>query len=245
MSELRVTTLKHESATTDNITLDASGNTAMAGNLQAPNLYVTEATGNALRFSSDGYKYITAAPSTGDYLAIVQNPYAAGIQLGKSTVGATNTVVPLMQIDTAGRVTMPYQPAFRASSAASVDYTTGTTKITVYTGAVFNIGNHYNTSTQRFTAPVAGVYIFTARAWARQGNVTEAGIQFVKNGAASQGTLRIGSSRDGYSTLQPMVYVSLAVNDYVEVFTENCSSTGAIHTSAGDANSMFAGYLLG
>ena len=130
----------------------------MAGNLQAPNLYVAEATGNALRFSSDGYKYITAAPSTGDYLAIVQNPYAAGIQLGKSTVGATNTVVPLMQIDSAGRVTMPYQPAFKAHVVGSPSHVS--TSPIPFSTTSLNIGAHFNTANYTFTVPVAGVYVF-------------------------------------------------------------------------------------
>jgi hypothetical protein len=149
-----------------------------------------------------------------------------------------------MRIDASGRVTTPYQPAFRAVASASTNYSTSGVKITVYDTAVLNTGSHYNASTQRFTAPVAGVYIFTARAWALQGNTTEAGIQITINGVG-RGTLRIGSSRDGYSTLQPMTYVSLAAGDYAEVYTETASATGQIHTSAGEQNSMFAGYLLG
>jgi hypothetical protein len=149
-----------------------------------------------------------------------------------------------MRIDSSGRVTTPYQPAFRAIASANTNYSTSGVKITVYDTAVLNTGSHYNASTQRFTAPVAGVYIFTARAWALQGNTTEAGIQITINGVG-RGSLRIGSSRDGYSTLQPMTYVSLAAGDYAEVYTESASATGQIHTSAGEQNSMFAGYLLG
>jgi hypothetical protein len=149
-----------------------------------------------------------------------------------------------MRIDASGRVTKPYQTAFRAFAGSNIDYATSDTKITVHDQIAYNVGSNYSTSTTRFTAPVAGVYMFIGRAWSRLGNTTEAGICFKKNGGAI-GTLRIGSSRDGYSTLQPVVTVSLAVNDYVELFTETCTATGVVHTSSGDTNSMFAGYLLG
>ena len=61
-----------------------------------------------------------------------------------------------MTIDASGRVTMPYQPAFDA-----YDFTprVGTGSI-VWTNTRFNTGNHFNTSTGLFTAPVTGVYSF-------------------------------------------------------------------------------------
>jgi hypothetical protein len=176
------------------------------------------------------------------HISFVKRATAGKESLAFGIYGADN----LMQMNGDGHVTKPYQPAFRATASSNTNYDTPGTKITVHNTAVFNIGNHYNTATQKFTAPIAGIYIFTLRAWANAGNTTEAGIQILKNGVG-QGTLRISSTSagGGYSTLQPMTYLSLAVGDYVEVYTENCSASGVIHTSSGDANSMFAGYLLG
>ena len=37
--------------------------------------------------------------------------------------------------------------------------------VVVYNNAVYNTGSHYNTSTGYFTAPVAGVYYFSASAY--------------------------------------------------------------------------------
>jgi len=61
-----------------------------------------------------------------------------------------------MLIDTAGRVTMPYQPAFRAYQFIPRD---GAGTI-IYSQTGHNIGSHYNTATGIFTAPIAGVYHF-------------------------------------------------------------------------------------
>lgn len=149
-----------------------------------------------------------------------------------------------MRIDSSGRITTPFQTAFRAYAGTNANYSTADTKITVYDQIAYNIGSNYSTSTIRFTAPVAGIYMFIARAWALQGNTSAAGIQLKQNGVGV-GTLRIASSQAEYSTLQPAVTIQMAVNDYVEVYTESCSATGAIHTSSGIANSLFSGYLLG
>ena len=67
-----------------------------------------------------------------------------------------------MRIDAAGRVTMPYQPAFHAGlSTNTSSLTSGTT--VVFNSVYENRGNHYNTSTGVFTAPVTGFYSFTTR----------------------------------------------------------------------------------
>ena len=72
---------------------------------------------------------------------------------------ATNTGTERMRIDSAGRVTMPYQPRFMAyRSGNQTGYTGGTAVI--FNNATINVGNHYNATTGLFTAPVAGNYIF-------------------------------------------------------------------------------------
>jgi hypothetical protein len=62
-----------------------------------------------------------------------------------------------MRIDSAGRVTMPYQPSFWAS-CTETNYAKPGTGIIAMGSVQYNRGNHYNASTSTFTAPVTGVY---------------------------------------------------------------------------------------
>lgn len=65
-----------------------------------------------------------------------------------------------MRINKDGAVTQPYQPSFYANGPSS-NQTLGNQGDLVMNSAKFNYGNHYNTTNYRFTAPVAGRYLFT------------------------------------------------------------------------------------
>ena len=73
----------------------------------------------------------------------------------------------LVSIDNSGIVTTPNQPAFlaRSSSTAGFDCTVNSYTVPYGTnGIIMNTGNHFDTSTYQFNAPVTGVYSFTANA---------------------------------------------------------------------------------
>ena len=67
-----------------------------------------------------------------------------------------------VRIDSAGRVTMPYQPAFYAYQNAAWTIAAATWQQNINLNSTrFNTGGHFNTSNGTFTAPVAGDYLFT------------------------------------------------------------------------------------
>jgi hypothetical protein len=144
-----------------------------------------------------------------------------------------------MRISSGGIVTKPNNPAFVAlGSGGSTSYGSGAEFI--LTNAVTNIGSHYNTSTGRFTAPVAGFYSFTYAIYSYAGSTLQ--IAFKKNGS----DYAPGTDTEGLNTVVAnyisgtsfMIY--LAANDTASFGWRNGNSANIYH-----GHSWFSGHLVG
>ena len=145
-----------------------------------------------------------------------------------------------MRIDSSGRVTKPYQPAFRATAGT----TTTVGNYVKYDTIVFNIGGHYNTSTYTFTAPIVGLYFFEAHFLSNRTTGTgDTGYDFYVNGAAVK---RVydgkGGSENLHAEARGTFLVQLSANDTVKVYCY-ASVSGDILIS--NTHCQFSGYLLG
>jgi hypothetical protein len=136
-----------------------------------------------------------------------------------------------------GQVTLPYQPAFVACSNTS---NWGWSNSTLpFDTVITNRGNHYNSSTRTFTAPVAGFYTFHARA-------TPSGSfgNFFWNLQVNGASVRYIAATDALSTYEYVGGINtiyLNANDTVRV-----NGTGS-HSGmySGILDNEFSGYLLG
>jgi hypothetical protein len=81
---------------------------------------------------------------------------ALGFATGGS--GVSSTVPERMRIDSSGRVTTPYQPAFMARTYAGAGNVSGSYTAFTFNNIDINRGNHFNNTTGVFTCPVAGDY---------------------------------------------------------------------------------------
>ena len=163
-------------------------------------------------------------------------------QPGHFVVGNNNTYK--MRITTAGQVTKPYQPYFLANNYGQVK-ASGWQQVVFTTYVEQNVGGHYSASNSRFTAPVAGVYVFSVGGYIGSNNNAERYAFCFRVNANSGGSSYISGGTQA-SVDAPMgthtQAIKLNANDYVTVtmFTPNAETLGANYHRM-----WFNGYLLG
>jgi len=151
--------------------------------------------------------------------------------------GGTDNV--RLSVDSSGRVTKPYQPFFYAKAGAARD--NQTSNPTVFSNVVSNVGNHYDgTTNYRFTAPVAGVYLFTSQPGYKETG-DNASWKLYKNGVAFTDFLRILDGLNSHSGWSCAALVYLGVGDYVYIGWDGAA--GGYHQNAD--MSYFSGTLIG
>ena len=148
-----------------------------------------------------------------------------------SRTGAT-TWTERVRIDTSGRVTKPYQPAFSVYPA-STPLGSGTI---VFTQVRFNIGGHYSTSTGRFTAPIDGIYLMILTAQHYGATATNGYIDIQKNG---------GDLNARYETYDGAQFTAGGISAVVQMSAGDYISIWASANVWHDDSTNFSGYLLG
>tara|TARA_B100000886_G_C20230354_1_gene410275 strand:+ start:151 stop:672 length:522 start_codon:yes stop_codon:yes gene_type:complete len=155
-----------------------------------------------------------------------------------------------MTIDSSGRILTPARPAFRAEKRASNQtVTSGVTALVTFEHEAFDIGSDYDTSTSRFTAPIAGIYHFNAivRAVANNGTMDYVAMKLYKNGSlyADMFQMQTASNQMGNSHIGGSATVQLVATDYVSIHASISGTSPVVHSHATGQRTWFSGHLIG
>ena len=155
-----------------------------------------------------------------------------------------------ISIDSAGRVTHPAKPAFRAEKrAGNQTLSDSTTTAITFEHEAFDIGSNYDTSTSRFTAPVAGIYHFSSitRAVANSGTMDYFIMYLYKNGSLYSDMYQLQTSANNMlnSHLGGSVTVQLAATDYVEIRVQISGTSPYVGNHSSGERTWFSGFLVG
>ena len=153
----------------------------------------------------------------------VDNANAKASSVFKVNIDSTER----MRIDSAGRLTKPYQPAFCVSGTtfSGTDFL-GTTITT-------NVGSHFNVSNGRFTAPISGMYLLSFALTTEDSNSHF--IEIAVNGSnVANRQLTYGVA---FQSATQFVIVNINAGDYA--IARRRDTGYAVY------NAVFSGYLLG
>jgi hypothetical protein len=226
----------------ESMRIDSAGNvgigTASPTFVNGGGLQITKATAANLRLTDSAnasYNFDFVSNSGDGYL------------LNRSTSGSillyTNGSE-RMRISSAGYITYANNPAFNASlNGSNQNVTSGSTVTLTFGTASYNRGSAYNASTYIFTAPVAGMYQFNARA--RVDGIT-GGLNYAILALITSGKTYndICSASGSYNNLTIAVatYMSLGDTAYV---TLNSSGQTINSVNTQPVYSDFSGFLIG
>ena len=125
-----------------------------------------------------------------------------------------------MRLDSSGRVTKPFQTAFLAQAVQSDTTYSGVGTLIPFPNEVFDIGNNYDASTSRFTAPVTGIYLVSWSCW--NSSATTSRSALYKNGSIYKSSVNsdpISTRHNGGGDQANGVTipVQMSSGDYIEI----------------------------
>ena len=134
---------------------------------------------------------------------------------------------------------LPYQPSFMAQLRNNSAVNNG---IIAFNYVHLNTGNCYNSSNGRFTAPVAGKYLFNINFTSSAGTTSGPWIKILINGTFTQyGSAYVADGQSETRISNTVIY-NLNANDYVQVDV-NSGHRGVRGNP--DYHNNFSGHLIG
>lgn len=227
---------------TDAITVDSSNNVGIGTSSPSATLTASQSGNNIFALERTGVS------GSGQFGINVETnsqttvSYDDGAQLVFGTASSPSThsgFAERLRIDSSGRVTMPYQPAF---AYTGTNYNQGAgASIIIPASTKLNTGGHYNGSTGVFTAPVSGFYIFGFFGLSYPHNSEVNQIGYFKNGVLSSGYMQFAGNASIHQIASGGYGVYLNANDTLDL--RYYRSSGSAYAYASQWTMW--GYLIG
>ena len=222
--------------------IDNQGNLTVSGALNTTGL--SASTAGLLTVPSGASIYTVGSGTFGLNVA-GELTIASGRDNGGDTIVKTSNTE-RMRIDGAGRVTMPYQPAFLAIPTGSqLNFPINAQTTVNFANEIFDQGNNFSSNT--FTAPVSGRYQFSVMLYAN--NMDTATDYYQCQLVTSNRTYSQIVSSNRYTA--DLTYYSFAVSILVDMDAGDTASVKIDVPNSGTAQldlestaSRFSGYLV-
>ena len=147
-----------------------------------------------------------------------------------------------IKIDSSGRVFSPNRCYFSAIKTTQQSIPATSWTLANLESTDYNVGSHFDTSTDRFTAPVDGYYAFHYTAYFLTSVTGYLYTSLRKNGTLLYGTGLQTNSHMNDNTLSHSTILSLNANDYIEMWVYH-GANGSLNP--GTDRTRFSGYLIG
>ena len=154
-----------------------------------------------------------------------------------------------MHIDSAGRVTMPYQPAFGARITSQMNNLSAGYNTVTFDSEIFDQNSDFNTGTYKFTAPVTGKYMLSASIaslnlplnvqWFFL-QISTSNRSYTHSTSTDQFDAAADASHVTSYTMSTLADMDAGDTAYVRAY----HYTGTIQTDIADNYSFFNGYLV-
>ena len=153
-----------------------------------------------------------------------------------------------LTIDSSGRVLRPTSTlvVFDATTVSGGTISSG---IIPFNTATLNLGNHFNTTTYKFTAPVDGVYEFFARFLcgdSTNNNSCSGTVKMIVGGSTSISEAHFNTT-DAWENLSLFRIISLTANQTIETQMTGSGGGGYVYANGSGTTdyNRFTGKLIG